>query len=65
MAETLYRRAKRMDNCISVRCPGHTAYTQGAGLFLLMQSLPEDWTYTISGLAAKSQGPERTRSAPL
>ena len=34
------------------------------GLFLLMQSLPEDWTYTISGLASKAgTGKDQIRAA--
>ena len=34
------------------------------GLFLLMQSLPDDWSYSISGLAAKANtGKDTIRSA--
>lgn len=53
MAETLFRgrrngytvvyRAVAQDKRLSLKT---------RGLFLLMQSLPEDWNYTISGLAS-------------
>ena len=66
MAETLYRRSSKKGWTTVYRSVAQdTRLTLKArGLFLLMQSLPEDWTYTISGLAAKSRtGKDQIRAA--
>lgn len=66
MAETLYRRTSKKGWTTVYRSVAQdTRLTLKArGLFLLMQSLPEDWTYTISGLAAKAgTGKDQVRAA--
>ena len=66
MAETLYRRSSKKGWTTVYRSVAQdTRLTLKArGLFLLMQSLPEDWTYTISGLAAKAgTGKDQVRAA--
>ena len=66
MAETLYMRSSSKKGwtiiCRSV-AQDKRLTLKGRGLFLLMQSLPEDWKYTVSGLAAKAgTGKDQIRS---
>lgn len=66
MAETLYRRTSSRGWTHIYRSVAQDSRLtlKARGLFLLMQSLPEDWTYTISGLAAKAgTGKDQIRAA--
>lgn len=66
MAETLYRRTSKKGWTTIYRSVAQDdrLTLKARGLFLLMQSLPEDWTYTISGLAAKAgTGKDQIRAA--
>ena len=66
MAETLYRRTSKKGWTTIYRSVAQDdrLTLKARGLFLLMQSLPEDWTYTISGLASKAgTGKDQIRAA--
>lgn len=66
MAETLYRRSSKKGWTTIYRSVAQDdrLTLKARGLFLLMQSLPEDWTYTISGLASKAgTGKDQIRAA--
>lgn len=66
MAETLYRRTSKKGWTTIYRSVAQDdrLTLKARGLFLLMQSLPENWTYTISGLAAKAgTGKDQIRAA--
>lgn len=66
MAETLYMRASSKRGWTTIYrsvAQDKRLTLKGRGLFLLMQSLPEDWKYTVSGLAAKAgTGKDQIRS---
>ena len=56
MAETLYMRTSSKRGWTTIYrsvAQDKRLSLKGRGLFLLMQSLPEDWKYTVAGLAAK------------
>ena len=54
MAENIFRGCKRKGFTTVYRTVAQDKRLslKARGLFLLMQSLPDDWSYTISGLAA-------------
>lgn len=66
MAETLYTRTSSKGWTTIYRSVAQDSRLtlKARGLFLLMQSLPEDWKYTVSGLAAKAgTGKDQIRAA--
>lgn len=66
MAEMLYMRSSSKKGWTTIYrsvAQDKRLTLKGRGLFLLMQSLPEDWKYTVSGLAAKAgTGKDQIRS---
>lgn len=66
MAETLYMRTSSKRGWTTIYrsvAQDKRLSLKGRGLFLLMQSLPEDWKYTVAGLAAKAgTGKDQIRS---
>ena len=66
MAENVFRRARKASFTTVYRSVAQDKRIslKARGLFLLMQSLPEDWEYTISGLATVAgTGKDQIRSA--
>jgi len=65
MGETVYRSAKKRGFTTVYRSVAQDSRLslKARGLFLLLQSLPEDWQYTISGLATSAgTGKDQIRS---
>lgn len=65
MAESVYKGCRRKGFTTVYREVAQDARLslKARGLFLLMQSLPEDWNYTISGLAQLAHtGKDQIRS---
>lgn len=66
MADSIFRAARRRGFTTVYRevAQDRRLSLQARGLFLLLQSLPEDWQYTISGLATLAgTGKDRIRSS--